>query len=145
MAVLKATRGAQYPLTARFKFNIADSMVNTSAVSAVFGASTGTVYDVINLPNNAIVTGGSLHVTTVSNDASTATLAIGDSASATRYLAATNLKAIARTALVPTGYLGLGENIRITIANATGGATTGDFEVEVSFVIDGRVNEAYTT
>lgn len=143
MAVLKATRGAQYPLNARFKFNIADTMLNTSAVSTAFKAASGTVFDVINLPNNAIITGGSIHVTTVSNDSSTATMSVGDSGSATRYLGATSIKSAARTAIVPTGYLGAGEQIRITLANATGDATTGDVEVEIMFIIQDRMNEAY--
>jgi hypothetical protein len=143
MAVLKATRAAQTPKVASFTFNVTDTMVNTSAASTAFGAASGTVFDVINLPVGARVIGGDMVVEVVSNDASTATIAVGDSASASRYLSATTIKTAARTALVPTGYHGLGENLRITLANAGGAATTGTVTVNVTFVIDNRADEVY--
>lgn len=142
MAKLKATRSAQYLLHGEFTFNLTDTMVDTAGVEnslAVVGTKN---YEIGNLPNNATIVGGSVTVETVSNDATTATVAVGDSGSAARYLGATNLKAAANTALVPTGYRGVGENLRIQIANGTGGATTGKVTVRYAYVIANRAHEA---
>lgn len=141
MAKLKASRNVQFPLHQEFTFNIADTMKDSTGVEFAFSVVGSKAYDVINLPSGAVVTGGELVVETVSNDATTATVSVGDSASAARYLGATNIKAAARTALVPTGYRGLGENLRITVANGTGGATTGKVTVRVQYVIPGRAHE----
>lgn len=141
MALLKANRAVQYPLWAEFKFTVADTMVNSAGATTAFSLVGSTAYDVANLPAGAVVVGGELVVEVVSNDATTATVAVGDSASAVRYLAATNIKALGRTALVPTGFRGAGENLRITVANGTGGATTGTVTVRVMYVIPGRAHE----
>jgi hypothetical protein len=141
MATLKANRGLQYPLVAIFTFNMTDDMVNTSGVDTAFKANAGTVYDIIGLPPNATVTGGDITVSTASNDSGTATISVGDSGSATRYASAVSTKSAARTALTPTGYVGSGENIRITLANANGDATQGTVTVRVQYVVSGRVNE----
>ncbi len=141
MALLKKNRGAQWPLYQDFTFTVADTMVDTAGATnsmAVVGSKT---YDVCGLPVGAVVIGGELVVNTVSNDATTATVSVGDSVSATRYLGATTYKTAARTALVPTGYNGLGEDLRITVANGTGGATTGSVTVRVGYVVGGRTNE----
>lgn len=142
MAVLKASRNVQFPLHQEFTFNIAsgDTMVNTSSASQTFAAAAG-VFDVINLPAGAVVVGGEMVVETVSNDTGTATISVGDSSSATRYLAATNIKAAARTALTLTGYRSDGASIRITLANQNGNATTGKVTVRVQYVIPGRAHE----
>lgn len=147
MATLTKTPSAQWALTAVFQFDIAnsDAMVNTSAVSTAFKAAAGTTYDIVPLPYTSQVIGGDMTVLVVSNDTGTSTCSVGDSASATRYLGATNLKALARTALVPTGYQGLGEAVRITIANQNGDATTGKVRFHVTFLIDGRATENLKT
>jgi hypothetical protein len=141
MAVLKATRGAQYPLMAEFKFTITDTMLDIAGVSKAFSA-VAPVMDVIKLPDNAVVVGGDMTVETVSNETGTATIAVGDSDSATRYLAATSIKAAARTALTLTGYRGTGQNLRITLANQNGNATAGVVSVRVMYIIKDRQNEA---
>lgn len=143
MATLNATRGAQYVLEAEVVFDMsaADTMVNTSGVATAFSAAAGTVFDAMKMPPNATVVGGEVVVETVSNDTGTATIAVGDSGSATRYLAATNIKAAARTALTLTGYRGQGEDIRLTLANANGNATTGKVTVRVLYVMANRLNE----
>lgn len=142
MTTLLKNRGRQYALHAEFQFTMADAMVNTSGALTNFNAvGAGPVYDVIPLPPNAVVVGGDVGVEVASNDATTATIAVGDSASAARYLAATSIKAAARTPLVPTGYRGVGEDIRITLANGTGGATAGTVSVRVQYVITGRAQE----
>lgn len=142
MSALKATRAAQKVMWASFTFNITDTMVNSAGASQAFSAAAG-IFDVINLPVGAKVIGGALVVETVSNDSSTATLKIGDSANDARYLGATTIKTAARTGISATGYHGLGENVRITLANAGGDATAGKVTIELMFVTDGRADEAY--
>jgi hypothetical protein len=141
MPLIRASRSAQYPLHAEFTFNVTDTMANTSGATVALGAAAGSMFDAIKLPPNAVVIGGDVTVDVVSNDSGTATIAVGDSGSATRYLAATSIKAAARTPLVPTGYRGTGEDIRLTLANAGGGATAGTVSVRVSYIVTGRAQE----
>lgn len=143
MNTIRATRAAQWPLVAEFTFDIAaaDAMVNTSGVLTPLKANAGTVFDALRLPLGATVIGGSVTVDTVSDDTGAATIAVGDSGNATRYLGATTIKAAALTPLVPTGYVGSGEDIRLTISNANGDATTGKVTVRVEYTIQGRGNE----
>ena len=142
MAKLRKNRTLQYPLVAEFTFNLSDSLVATDGVERVFNAAgAAQIFDVIGLPPLATVIGGEVVVETASNDASTATIKVGDSVSDARYLAATSIKTAGRTALVPTGFRGTGEDIRITLANATGGATAGTVTVRVLYTIQNRSNE----
>lgn len=144
MTTLTKTPAAQYILEAVFAFTMADAMLNTSAVLTNFKAAAG-VFLIIPLPYGAKVTGGELVVDVVSNDTGTSTIAVGDSASASRYLGATNFKALARTVLVPTGFVNTTTGIQITIANQNGDATTGTARVFVQFSVDGRANENLKT
>ena len=142
MAKLRKNRTLQYPLVAEFTFNVADTMVATDGVERVIGAAgAAQIFDVVGLPPLASVIGGEVVVETASNDASTATVKVGDSVSDARYLAATSIKTPGRTALAPTGYRGNGEDIRITLANAGGGATAGTVTVRVQYTIQNRSNE----
>ena len=142
MAKLRKNRTLQYPLVAEFTFNVTDSLVAADGVERVFNAAgAAQIFDVIGLPPLATVIGGDVVVETASNDAGTATVAVGDSAVANRYLSATSIKTAGRTALVPTGFRGNGEDIRITLANATGGATAGTVTVRVLYTIQNRSNE----
>jgi hypothetical protein len=59
-----------------------------------------------------------------------------------------DLKTLGRTKLMKTGTVItaqavklLGESVLLTIANNTGDATTGTFELQVEYIIDGRQNE----
>ncbi len=143
MATLTAARGAQYPLIATFVFDIAagDVMVNTAGTSQTFKATTG-VFDAIRLPVGAVAFGGAIVVDTVSNDSGTATIAVGDSTTNNRYLAATTIKTLGRTAFTPTGFDDVtGLDLRITLANQNGDATTGKVRVQIEYIVDGRVNE----
>lgn len=143
MATLISNRGLQYPLVATFEYDIAsgDVMVNASGVSQTFKATTG-AFDVISLPVNSQVIGGDLTVEVVSNDTGTATVSVGDSGSLTRYLGNTSIKSLARTALVPTGFMNSsGLNIRVNILNNTGDATTGKVRLVVMYVVKNRQNE----
>jgi hypothetical protein len=140
MAKKIASRAVQYVLAQEFTFDITDTMVATNGVEQSFKAAAG-IFDVIKMPQNAVLVGGDLTVETVSDDTGTATLKVGDADSDARYLAATNLKAAARTALVPTGYRGTGKDLRITLANQNGNATAGKVTVRAEYLIQGRAQE----
>lgn len=144
MAKLNATRGSQYPLVASFEASFGDSMVATDGVEkALFTA--GGVFDAIQMPQGAEVIGGELVVDVASDDTGTATVSIGDATDDTRYGATEDLKSAARVALDLTGYVNtLGENLRLTIANANGDAAAGKFHVNVMYVVRDRVNEVQT-
>lgn len=141
MAKLNASRTAQYALHAEFVFNLTDTILATDGTVKAFSVA-APIADVIPLPPSAIVIGGDVTVETASNDSSTATITVGDSGNATRYLGATNIKATGRTPLVPTGYVGVGENVRIALANAGGNASAGKVTVRVTYVVRGRANES---
>lgn len=138
---LKAARTAQRPLIAEFQYNFNDTMLDVAGVSKDFGlASLAMAFDVINLPPNAVVVGGDI-TTETAFDTAAYSVQIGDSAVANRYLAATDVKALGRTALVPSGFRNVdGLNLRITIAN-TDGCTTGKGTVRVHYIISGRADE----
>jgi hypothetical protein len=141
MAKLRPTRVAQWPLVAEFTFHYDDTMVDTTGAETNFAATGTRSYDVINLPPNAVVLSGSV-VTEVAVTGPTAyNVSVGDSANPTRYLAATDVHAAGITALVPTGYVGSGENIRITVNPTGSAATSGRVTVRVEYIIVNRANE----
>lgn len=145
MALLKATRNAQWPLMAEFTFNFDDTMVDVNGVTKDFKTFGGNpVVDAINLPANANVIGGELVVETAYTGTTVATVSIGDSASATRYGSAINLMSAARTALTLTGFRGAGENLRLTFNLTVANATAGKATVRVLYTIQGRSNEVQT-
>lgn len=140
MTTLKSARTAQYPQVAEFKFTMADNMLNVNGVLTPFNAASG-IFEPIPLPIGAVVIGGDVTVETASDDTGTATIAIGDSINNARYLAATSIKAAARTALALTGYRGNGENLRMTLANAGANAANGVVSVRLEYIISGRAQE----
>jgi len=145
MALLKATRNAQWPLMAEFTFNFDDTMVDINGVTKDFKTFGGNpVVEAINLPANANVIGGELVVETAYTGTTVATVSIGDSASATRYGSAINLMSAARTALTLTGFRGAGENLRLTFNLTVANATAGKATVRVLYTIQGRSNEVQT-
>ena len=141
MSKLTASRNAQYVMEAEFTFNFDDTMVTTSGATVDFGKTTtaSSVVDIINLPPGATIVGGEV-VTETAFDAATYNISIGDSGSATRYLGATDRKGTGRTALVPTGYVGDGENLRMTFVPADA-CTAGRATVRVLYTVSGRGNE----
>ena len=157
MAKLLATRTAQELLTAEFTFNFSDTMVDTTGVlynlsgAATAGgatqlpavASTRT-FEIIKLPPNAVVVGGSYQVLTTFDTAGY-DVAIGDAGSATRYLTATDVKTAGAnpTALTLTGYAttDANKNIRAQIATDDE-CTAGKMTIRVQYII---VDRATTT
>jgi hypothetical protein len=140
MANIKNVNGRQWLLTAEAVIDIAkDALWTTGGAYQALLLGGPLVSDLVPLPPNAVVVGGHLNVE-VASDATTHTLAIGDSLNATRYLAATDLKAVAKTLLTVTGYRGLGEDMRFTFAG-TGVPTVGKFAFTAQYYVVDRVNE----
>lgn len=144
MAKLNATRGGQYPITSEFTFSVGDTMVNASGTEDGFATVASHVFDVIKLPVGAIVVDGEVVTEVAATGSTLYNVSVGDSATPTRYLGVTDKTAAARTPLVPTGFVGDGKDIRITVAPTAATATAGTFTVRVSYVIRNRVNETQT-
>ena len=144
MALLKATRTAQWPLVAEFTFNFDDTVVDINGVTKTLGSvyTDAAVATAINLPEGAVVIGGEAVVETQGVGPTAYTVSLGDSGSATRYLSAFDLKGAvgARTALTLTGYRST-ENLRITIASTVANASAGKATIRVLFVIPNKANE----
>lgn len=146
MALLKATRTAQWPLVAEFVFNFNDTMVDVNGATKSFGSTytdAGT-FEVIPMPPGAIVAGGELIVETAGAGPTAYTVSVGTSASATALLGATSILSAGRTALSTLGYnatVNGGGNIRIAIASTVANATAGKVRVRVMYTVDGRSNE----
>lgn len=140
MAKLIASRTAQYPLVAEFVFNFDDTMADKDGVVKDFGkVSLAGVFDIIPLPPGATVIGGEVIVHTAFDTAGFDVM-IGDSADEDRYLASTDVKSAGRTALVPTGFVGAGQNVRLTFASDDV-CTAGKMTVRVMYVVDKRAQE----
>ena len=144
MPKVLATRGSQWPLTAEFVINLTDTVVNTAGSEEAVGTVGPHVFDAIKLPSNAIVIGGAVTTEVAATGPTALNISVGDSVNATRYLGATDRAAAGRTALVPTGYVGNGEDLRVTIAPTVAAATAGRVSVHVQYIVRNRVTEVQT-
>ena len=146
MPLIQATRGAQPVMTAEAVFSFNDTMRDVNGVVKTFGSVFGDAgtFDIINLPNGAVVVGGELIVETAGVGPTAYTVAVGHSGSAAAFLAATDLKTAAGTRTALTG-LGLaandGKNVRVTIASTAANASAGKFRLRVNYTTDGRITE----
>ena len=145
MAQKLAARGGQYPITAEFTFDVAnDTMKNVSGADDNFKVVGSHVFDAILLPTNAIVVGGEVVTETAVSGSTAYNVKVGDSVNDARYLASTDRVAAGRTALTVTGFVGGGEQIRVTVAPTVADATAGKITVRVTYVIRNRMNETQT-
>ena len=149
MPKLLAARAAQYVMEAEFVFSFDDTIVPVSGGTPIVGTSevdfgktniVATVVPAINLPQGAVIVGGSL-TTETAFDTASFTVSVGDSGSAARYLAAADRKAPATVALLTPGYRSEGENLTMTITNADV-CTAGKATLRVLYITTGRANEA---
>ena len=160
MAKLLASRSAQWPLVQEFTFDVStavDDKMATVVGNVIGGASphfqaptqsiggfyagVGQIYEIAPLPVGATLISGEVVVNTAVVGPTASSITVGDSANATRYLGTTSMLSAARTALVPTGFIGNGENIRITVTNTVAVATAGKVSIRLTYVMAGRVNE----
>lgn len=120
----------QYELTAIVDFGFAD-LADSTAENA------------LELPSDAIITGGHVYISEVFNSTTSDSLIVGDSDDADEYLGATSIQALGLTALVPTGLkLTAGKSITMTITAGTADtATTGIGQLVVYYIRQGRSNE----
>lgn len=127
---LKLVSGRQHALFAEVTVdfsNVVDTAVSVPAIQLPYGAQ---------------VVGGSVVVDVALNGTSTSVLDVGDALVTNRYLNDANLKAVGRTALVPTGFVSEGGPIWITPVHAGGTApTAGRFRVLVEYVIANRATD----
>lgn len=145
MAKIHTTRGAQCPMVAEFTFNFDDTMDDVNGAPVDF-ASVGTkVVKAFFLPQGAIVVGGAVVTETAVTGPTAYNVSVGDSVTADRYLGVTARQAAGITALVPTGFVSDGEDIRVTVEPTVAPATTGKVTVRVEFITRDRVTEVYTT
>lgn len=144
MAKLNPSRAAQTVLSAEFTFEFADTMKDVSGVTKDFKTVGSTVVDAINLPPRAIVVGGEVVTETAVTGSTAYNVSVGDSGSATRYLGVTNRLSAGRTPLVPTGYVGDGENLRLTVSPTVADATAGKVTVRVQYIMRDRWSETIT-
>ena len=145
MAQKLAARGGQYPITAEFTFDVAnDTMKNVIGADDNFNVAGSHVFDAILLPINAIVVGGEVVTETAVSGSTAYNVKVGDSVNDARYLASTDRVAAGRSALTPTGFVGGGEQVRVTVAPTVANATAGKITVRVSYIIRNRVNEVQT-
>lgn len=144
MAKLLAARTSQNLQEAEFTFNFDDTITDINGVTKTFGSvyTDAPVATVINLPEGAVVVGGEAVVETQGVGPTAYTISLGDSASATRYLSAFDLKGAvgARTALTLTGFRTT-ENLRLTMNSTVANATAGKATIRVLFVLAGKANE----
>ena len=142
MSLLKAARTAQYPLVAEFSFNVAaDTMLNAAGTLDEFKTAAAHAFDVIPLPPNAVVLSGSVVTETAVTGSTAYNVIVGDSAVTNRYLTTTDKVGAGLTALVPTGYVSLGENLRITVTPTVATATAGRVTVRITYMVIGRAQE----
>lgn len=145
MAALKASRTAQYSLWATFSFTIGDTMTNASGNADEFATAAAHAFDVIPLPVGATVVGGEVVTDTAFTGSTAYNVIVGDSGSTNRYLTTTDKTSAGRTALVPTGYIGTGENIRLTVTPTVATATAGKITLRVNYTVANRANEVQIT
>src|SRR5688572_1623087 len=147
MSALKATHTAQKPLVAEFSWNFDDTMVDTLGVSYSLGTDTASdiianakIFEVIKLPVNSVILSGAVVVTTTFDTAGYDVI-VGDSGSANRYLASTDVKTAGITPLVPRGYVNSG-GLPLRVSMATDDVcTAGSATIRIEYVFAGRADE----
>lgn len=100
----------------------------------------GLAEDAIEIPGNAVITGGEIVVTEAWNSATSTTLKLGDAADDDRYTAtAVDLKTLGRTALTLTGFKhATTESLKALLAQAGAAATRGKARIVVNYYVEGR-------
>jgi len=147
MAITKDI-GRQCALTARLVVGFADG-------KNVFDDGTATA--AIDLPVGAIVIGGYVRVNTVFNSTTSDALLVGDAVDPNRYIASCDLQSLGHyhfimgdvlTANTTSATVGPGYKYTASdtidvkwTAGTANTATTGEFEIVVTYIVDGRSNE----
>ena len=144
MSLLIKNRAAQTVLAQVFTFNFDDTMVAKGATSAVdFGKTNtaATIFEIMTLPANARVVGGS-YETLVAFDTASFTVTLGDHGDVDRYIASADLKGLGTSPALLVGVPAEAQTVpvELSITNADV-CTTGKARVTLLYVIDGRAGE----
>lgn len=134
-------RGSQQIMVAEFTFTIGDTMVNASGADDAFASVAAHVFDIIPQEAGMIVLGGDVVTETAFAGCTAYNVKVGDATSDTRYLGTTDRVAAGRTALVPTGYVSIGEAIRLTVTPTVAAATAGKLTVRIQYIKRHRMTE----
>jgi hypothetical protein len=143
--LLTTSRQAQYPLVQEFVFSYGDTMVDINGVTQSFGAVGTPVVKVFNVPAGAVMRAGDIIIETAYVGPTVATVAVGDSGSATKYAAATSLLSAARTSLTVPNAVTSGLDVQLTFNITVAAATAGRVRVRFEYTIEGRGNEVQST
>lgn len=122
--------GRQEVIAAKLSVNYADMSSDVAVAEAV-----------VDVPANAIVVGGYVVVQTVFNSTTSDVLDVGDGDNDDRYSATPiDLTTLGYNALDVTGYkYSVSDLIDVEwTAGTTSTATTGDFDIVVEYIVDGR-------
>lgn len=116
---------------------------NSAGIADGTGSSlSGIAFNLFELPAGAIVIGGDIKVLTAFNSATSDTLSIGDSGSATRYASAVSIASAARTALtVPARQVSSTEKVTATWTGSGAAPSAGQVHVSLQYIIPGRAVE----
>lgn len=99
----------------------------------------GVAADIMELPVNAVVTGGDVVTSVAWNSVTSDVIVVGDAASAARYFASTTIHAINRNPLVPTGFQYTAKtNLQATVTSVGGSLTAGQTRICVHYYIANR-------
>lgn len=97
----------------------------------------------IQVPAGAVIVGGDVVVDTVWNSVTSDVISIGDATTFNRYLSALSLQALARTVIVPTGFIHTAPTVLSFRWVGVGTApTTGAARVRIDYIRRGRVQFA---
>lgn len=104
----------------------------------------GVAQAAVNLPVDAVVVGGAVVVNTAFNSATSDTINVGDSVSATRYASAANIHAIGHIALTLTGYKVTSATRQVLVTwTGTGTApTAGEVILQLEYIVSYRADAA---
>lgn len=101
----------------------------------------GTFVALPELPNGAVVTGGSLRVLTASNAGTSETLSLGTSGAPTGLVNAADSKVAARTAItVPNAPLSGATTYGLTRTAVGTAATQGTYAIELTYLVAGSAD-----
>lgn len=119
----------QYPMVAIVSFTYAD-------------LTDATAENLVELPSDAIITGGQLVIDTAFNSATSDTIAVGDTDTGAAYLSATSVASTGSTAIAGSGTeLAAGKYVTITWDGTGTAPSAGAGRLIVEYIRNGRSNE----
>ena len=104
--------------------------------------TSATQTNAIELPSDAIVTGGHIYTSTAFNSLTSDVIIVGDTDDDNEYLTSTSIAALGLTALVPTGVkLTAGKEVTVTWTGVGTAPSAGAGQLVITYIRQGRSNE----